>query len=178
MIRGSGRVRLFAVLVALGALSAGCSAADGLVFRQDRRVALESPEYREVVDLPVTLDWTVDDGLAAALADPSAPPEGFAVLIDVDPQPPGEPLRYFARDDDTCRADDGCPDLGYLAARGIHVTRDTSFTIERLLPAPGVDVDRGDRDIHEVTLVLLDADGIRLGESAWTFTFEVRQDDG
>ena len=164
-------------LVVLAVLASGCGLGEGLAFREDRRVMLESPDYRDIVSLPITLDWTVTDELQQALADDSQRPAGFAVLVDVDPQPPDEPLTYFVRDDDACQSDPGCPDLGYLAARGVHVTRATEFTLERLQPAPGVDLDRGDRDIHEVTLVLLDEDGVRIGESAWTFTFELARDD-
>lgn len=156
----------------LGVVLQGCVAADA-AFRQDRRVEFVAPRYREVVELPVTLDWTVADELAAEVADVDHPVAGFAVLLDVSPQPPGEDLTYFARDDDNCNASAGCPDRDYLTRRGVHITRDSELTIETAPPAPGVDLDLGEPDLHEATVILIDEQGHRIGESAWSITFEV-----
>lgn len=164
------RVRTGALLAATGLVLSGCT--DGLAFREDRRVVLQSPDYREKVSFPVTIDWEVTDELAADLADEGAPPAGFAVLVDRAPMPPGQSLRWFFEEDE-CPADDGCPDAEDLADERVFTTRGTEFTFDRLRPAPGVDLDRGDRDIHEVTVILLDERGRRVDESAWTFTFEI-----
>jgi hypothetical protein len=99
------------------------------------------------------------------------------VLFDKQPQPPGEDLEYFARDDITCLRSEQCPDRGYLAQRQIYTTTDTSFTVKALPPAPGVDLERGEADIHDVVLVLLDGQGRRIGESAWWNAFEIIHDD-
>lgn len=150
---------------------------DGLVFQQDRRVVIEEPRYRAQVLTPVRVAWSVSEELRSALEDPDEPPDRFALLVDVDPQPPGEALAYFARDDPSCRPADGCPNEEYLATLGVFVTTGTEYVFGRLPPAPGVDVGRGERDLHDVTIVLLDNAGRRLGESAWTATFEIIRPD-
>jgi hypothetical protein len=101
----------------------------------------------------------------------------FGLFMDIDPQPPGESLDYFGRNDPTCKRDPDCPDTRYLRQRGIHVTTDTEMTFKTLPIAPGVDLDRGDPDFHEATLVLLDEEGKRVGESAWAIIFEIERGD-
>jgi hypothetical protein len=162
----NARMGLFAALLML---STACET-EGLAFIQDRRVEVISPDYRELVDLPVRVDWDVtDEGLANNLRSGTQ----FGVYVDIDPQPPGEPLEYFARDDPECRKSQTCPDARYLRQRGIHTTTESEMTFGSLPIAPGVDLERGDPDFHEVTLVLLDEEGVRIGESAWALTFEV-----
>ncbi len=159
----------FAAALATCVLLVGCSTA-GLAFIEDRRVEIVSPDYRQLVDLPVTVDWEVtDEGLQQDLASGAR----FGVYVDIDPQPPGEPLEYFARDDPQCRRSITCPDARYLRQRGIHTTTETEMTFGSLPIAPGVDLERGQPDFHEVTLVLLDESGTRIGESAWAIIFEV-----
>jgi len=168
-------MRRVLLMVVLALLAGACT--DGLAFRQDQRVSIESPRYREKVPVPVTLEWSVDDELQAALDAPDGGVAGFAVLVDLGPQPAGEPMSYYARDDDSCRASDGCPDLAYLADRGIFTTRATRITIDHLRPRRDVDLAAGHRDTHEVTLILLDERGRRIGQAAWTILFEVDHDE-
>jgi hypothetical protein len=52
------------------------------------------------------------------------------------------------------------------------------MTFPTLPIAPGVEIENGDPDFHEVTLVLLDERGIRIGESGWAITFEVDREAG
>lgn len=161
--------RLICAAAATFALVAtGCST-EGLAFIEDQRVEIVAPDYRELLELPVTVDWEVAEGLAAKLGSEYE----FGVYVDIDPQPPGEPLEYFARDDVQCRKSPGCPDERYLRQRGIHTSTSSEMTFGALPVAPGVDLERGDPDFHEVTLVLLDQDGVRVGESAWAIIFEV-----
>jgi hypothetical protein len=158
--------------LALMLLVAGACTTQGLAFVQDKRVEIVAPRYRDIVELPVRIDWEVtDDGLEADLQSGTH----FGVFVDVDPQPPGQPLDYFARDDVRCRESSTCPDARYFRQRGIHTTTGTEITFPTLPIAPGVDLDRGDPDIHEVTVVLLDDEGRRIGESAWSITFEVQR---
>ena len=158
----------FIAVSSLFALSA-CST-QGLAFVQDQRVEILSPGYRELIDLPVRIDWEVSDpDLEGELASGTR----FGVYVDVDPQPPGESLDYFARDDVQCRKSPTCPDERYLRQRGIHTTTSTELTFGSLPIAPGVDLERGDPDFHEVTIVLLDSEGRRIGESAWAIIFEI-----
>lgn len=169
--------RLRAVVVVAVVVVLGACSFDGLSFRQDRRLSFTSPHDREEVTLPVTVEWEIDD---FEIVDPgdqaqATPGQGyFAVLVDQTPQPPGEPLKWFAGDDDSCKRDPGCPDEQYLANRGVHTTTDTSFTIDALSQPSN----ENRREMHEVTVVLLNAEGVRIGESSWTVEFEVdRQQD-
>lgn len=153
-------------VVLLGA----CSVSD-LAFRQDRRLSFVSPQDREKVTLPVTIDWEIEDfdviGAGEQAAD--APAGYFAVFVDRTPVPPGEPLTWIAEGDEACQQDPGCPDDEYLQMRGVHTTRDSEFTID-VLSRSGPE---NRRDMHEVTVVLLDEDGLRIGESAWRLEFEI-----
>lgn len=158
-------------LLVLGVVSLGACTVNDLAFREDRRLHFVSPEDREQVSLPVTIDWEIEDFQVVGEGEQAAGPDGgyFGVFIDQTPQPPGEPLTWFARDDETCQQDPACPDAEYLEMRRIHPTRDTEFTIE-VLPRSAPE---SRRDMHEVTVILLGADGVRIGESAWRLEFEV-----
>lgn len=160
------------VLAGLCTVLSGC-VPDGLAFRTDTRLTIIEPEDRETVSLPVTIDWDIRD---FDIVEPGADVEGepgdegyFAVFVDTTPMPPGKPLRWIARDDTSCREDDGCPDEEYLAGRGIYTTTETELTLEQL-PRTGDD-DRRER--HRATIVLLDATGTRIGESAFEVAFDI-----
>ena len=168
------RVSIAAVALVALALMSACST-EGLAFIQDQRVEILSPGYRELVDFPVTVDWqVVSDELESELASGLT----FGVYVDIDPQPPGESLEYFARNDPQCLESPTCPDTQYLLDRGIHSTSETEIIFETLPLAPGVDLSRADPDFHEVVLILLNEDGVRVGESVWRITFEIERDLG
>lgn len=167
--------RRLAVIVAVAVLSSACSF-QGLAFVQDRRLEFVSPEDRELVRLPVTIDWEIEDFdvVDPDEAEGTAPTEGyFGVFVDGRPQPPGEPLSWHAEGDETCTRDPGCPDDEWYRVRGIHTTTASEFTIE-VLPRPA---DETRREIHTITVVLLDADGNRIGESAWQTDIEIDRSD-
>lgn len=149
-----------ALLVALVVLANGC-AVRGIAFRQDDRLSFVSPGDRDEVTLPVTVTWDVEDFDGT-----------FAVFVDRAPQPPGKTLAWLARNDDSCRAADGCPNDEWYAQRDVFPTTATSFTIERL---PAATDDR--REMHEVTVVFLDDDGRRVGETGWTLELQVERDE-
>lgn len=153
-----GRVtRLCAVLV-VAATASSCGY-QGLALVQDRRLDITSPKQRSEVTLPVHLDWSMEDFA-------TGPGQGsFGVVVDRQAPPPGRTLEWLFRGDDTCAATPGCPDAAYLADRYVFRTTETSLALERL-------PDIGDGDFHEVTIVLLDAQGHRIGESGWTVQFE------
>lgn len=153
------------VAVAVALLSSGCGVS-GLSFRQDDRLSFVSPGDRDEVTLPVTVRWDVED---FEVGDGRG---SFAVFVDRAPQPPGRTLAWLARDDDTCRADDGCPGVEWYSQRDIFPTTDTELVIDRL---PARTDDR--REFHEVTVVLLDEEGRRVGETGWTLEFQVTRDD-
>lgn len=166
------RLRHAAPLAVLGALALGGCSTD-VAFRTDRRVSFTSPADRSTVTLPLTLTWTVRD---FRVERPSAAPPGmdagyFAVFVDRAPVPPGQPLRYLARDDRRCRPADGCPNAAYLQARGVYTTTVPRLTIEQLPRS----LDTTTRERHTAIVVLLDTSGRRIGESAFQLDFDVRR---
>ncbi len=149
------------VWVVLVAALPACDRFDGLAFREDTRVDIVSPTDRAHVTLPITVRWTS-----------LAPGRVFGVFVDRAPQPPGEPLSWFARNDDSCRAAANCPDNEYLAQRNVFRTRQPHFRVQQLLDTQR---DTQRREFHEVTVVLLDRHGNRVGESAWSVEFQVER---
>jgi hypothetical protein len=162
-----------AVTAALSLLLSGC-VQQGLAFRVDDRLTIDAPEARSEVTLPVTVRWSikdftiVDPGSGAATAKDTG---YFAVFVDHTPQPPGKTLAWVARKDRSCRKSDGCPDAQYLAARNIYSTSSTSITFDQL-PRPS---DKNKKERHNVTIVLLDPQGRRIGESAFYVEFTVKR---
>lgn len=148
---------------------------EGLAFRTDTRLEITSPEDRAEVTLPLTVSWTVRDFeiVKAGQSDSSGDAGYFGVFVDSAPQPPGEPVSWVARDDPSCRAADGCPDKEYLALRGIYRTTDTSITLAQLPQPVG---EPATRERHTITVVLLDPDGRRIGESAFAVDVTVDRD--
>lgn len=168
------RLRGAALVLGLALLLSGC-ALRGLSFRIDDRLEILSPADREAVTLPVTIDWEITDFEVTGPDGTEGPGSGyFGVFIDRAPQPPGEPVEWFAKDDESCRPADGCPDRQYLADRGVHTTQETEFVVKNLPPPPSGQAER--REFHEVTIVLLDGSGRRIGESAFTAQFEVQRE--
>ena len=156
--------RTAAVAAVLLMTASGCGFSN-LTFRQDDSLRFLTPDDRAEVTLPLTVRWAVEDFEVGPGAG------SFAVFVDRAPQPPGKPLEWLARDDDSCRASDGCPDEVWYADRDVYPTTDTRLTIEQL---PARSDDR--RELHEVTVVLLDEQGRRVGENGWTLEFQVVRD--
>lgn len=144
-------------VVAVAATLPGC-AVEGLAFRKDERLRIENLEDRSTIDIPFDLRFSFDGDLADTGA------SAFAVLVDWTPPAPGRTLESLLEDDPACRATEGCPD-GYLERNRIVVTTDTALVLDNV----PVGTDRQERrGFHEVTIVLVDADGRRVGEtSAW-----------
>ena len=134
----------------------------GLSFIQDKRVEITSPKPFTPVDLPVTVDWTAHD------IDPGV---HFGVFLDSTPPAPSKDLESLAKDDKTCRPEAGCPDEKWFRQHGVYETDDTSFTFKFIgdLRAP----DSTQPDQHEVTVVYLDENGVRVSESAFGVEFYV-----
>lgn len=165
--------RLAATAVVLSFAATACIA-PGLAFKVDDRLTIESPKTRSDVTLPVTVRWSVRDFtiVAPGFGEGDSKKSGyFGVFVDRPPQPPGKTLAWVARKDRSCRASDGCPDAEYLAARNIYSTSNTSITFEQL-PRPS---DETKKERHNVTIVLLDPQGRRIGESAFYVEFTVKR---
>jgi hypothetical protein len=161
-------------LAGLCAALSGC-VPQGLAFRTDDRLTIVRPEDRSTVSLPVTLDWDIRDFDITEPGGDVQEGEGyFAVFVDSTPMPPGKPLRWIARKDNSCREQEGCPNEEYLAARGVYTTTETELVLEQL-PRTTDDEDRRER--HRATIVLLDASGHRIGESAFEVAFDLDRRD-
>lgn len=147
----------------------GCRT-DGLAFRADVPVSIESPDHRERVALPVVVELTTTERLVQRQRD-QPDLALFAVFVDQEPMPVGATLEWVARDDDSCREAPGCPDIGYLNARAIFVTASTSVSVDTVLTSPrGRELAEG---LHRMVVVLLDEDGRRSGEPVATRLFRV-----
>jgi hypothetical protein len=137
----------------------------GLAFRVDDRLSFVAPEDRSTVTLPVRIDWEVRD----------VDVDSFAVFVDRAPMPPNEPLRWLARNDTSCREQDGCPDEEYLNSRGVYTTTETELVLEQVPRT----TDRDERkERHRAVVVLLDREGRRIGESAFEIEFDVERGAG
>lgn len=139
------RVLGAAILTAcLGALPA----CQPMLFRNDHRVEIAVPADFSVVHPPVLIRWSAPDF--------STPANGrFAVFVDRDPMPPGETVAYFAG----------------AGLRNVYIVTSTHLLLLKLDPNPGAsDIERNH---HDVTVVLLDATGHRIGESAGFAEFTV-----
>ena len=158
-----------AAVLAMALLLSGC-AVRGLGFREDDRVKIVSPKNHSMLTLPVTVRWTTKDFRVTGPGGTPTDDAGyFAVFLDRAPQPPGETIEWHAKEDRGCFRSRGCPDETWFKEHNIFPTTASSFTID-VLPTRTKE-DR--RVLHEVTIVLLDAAGRRIGESAFWVEFRV-----
>ena len=159
--------RAASLLVAALLIAPACIP-EGLAFVQSDKVEITEPDYREKITVPVTISWEVKDFEITGENGESRVDAGyFAVFFDTTPVPPGKTLDWVAKDDQACQNTSGCPDDVYFADRGIYETTETSLTVKRL---PDLDAFEG-HETHEVTVILLDGTGRRIGEHAWFTQF-------
>ena len=159
-------------LVGIALTFPACSLS-GLNFKQDDRLTIVAPEERAKIRFPLTVRWRVSDFEITGRDGSRRPDAGyFGVYIDRAPQAPGETQVDLVRDDPSCRIAPDCPSPEYLARMGIHSTDETSFTIDNIADTRPAD-QRSRRRFHEVTIVLLDGRGERIGESAFRVRVEV-----
>lgn len=162
----SGPARSVAIVLGLAFAALPACGVHGLSFVQDERVDIVAPRDRHEATLPVTVDWTVKDF-------PVGAGQGsFGVFVDRAPQPSGKTLAWLFRGDAGCRGSSKplCAKRDFLAQRNVFSTTRTAFTVENVNRQP----DNGRRrQFHEVTVVLLDHAGRRVGEGAWSVQFEV-----
>ena len=161
-------LRLSLAIVALLALPA-CGFR-GLSFVQDERVDITHPGDRDEVALPLRVTWTVEDFTVG-------PGKGsFGVLVDRTPPQPGKTLGWIFRGDAACKGTSAplCAKRDFLAQRNVFRTTARSFTITQVARLAG---SQSGRQFHEVTVVLLDEAGKRVGEGAWSAQFEVKDEN-
>ena len=152
---------LLAVALPAVALPAGCGF-EGLDFVVDDRVDITSLDDRDETDLPIELTWTFDGPFEGDEA-------AFAVIVDRTPPPPGRDLDSLLDDDPACDGPQGCPD-GYLERNRVYVTTDTTILLDNVAEGTAAQEARG---FHEVTIVLVDDQGRRVGELAESVRFRL-----
>jgi hypothetical protein len=148
-------------------LASSACGVHGLSFVQDKRVEVVRPKDRSKVRIPLTVRWTVKDFPVGQGAG------SFGVFVDRAPQPSGRTLAWPFRGDSGCKgsAAAACGTPDFLAQRNVFRTADTNFTVDQVTRLTG---SQAGRPLHEVTIVLLDAAGKRVGEGAWSVQFEVK----
>jgi hypothetical protein len=158
------------VVVAVVLAVAPACGVSGLSFVQDDRVDIIRPEDRSEVRLPVSVRWTVEDFEVG-------PGQGsFGVFVDRAPPPSGKTLAWLFRGDSGCKGSAArvCATPEFLGQRNVFETTRTAFTVEQVNQLTG---SQAGRQLHEVTVVLLDRSGRRVGEGAWSVQFEVQDVD-
>jgi hypothetical protein len=172
---GCTRVALLPLLASVGALG-GCTNVSLLQFHVDHYVKFVAPESRAKLTVPVTLRWKLD-GFRVAGPDSGEPPSkdaGFyALFVDRAPIKPGQTLAAVGGDDPSCAASDACLKRSYLADHQVYWTTDLSFTLRQV---PSLSDNRDNWQLHEVTIVLLDTSGRRIGEHAYFRDFQLKRD--
>ncbi len=159
--------RAGALALAALSLATGCGGQQ-LSFVQDRRVEMLRPADRSTVSVPLLVEWKASDFAAGEGAG------AFGIFLDRAPQPPGKTLAWLFRDDGACRGPGGlvvCNTDDFLAQRNVYRTVQTSLKLDVVPELPETDAAR---TFHEVTVVLLDRGGRRVGEGAWSRQFRVR----
>ena len=140
------RVLVLTVLLVVSAAVSGC--ADGYLFRNDHRITIETPGSFATVRQNVTVRW--------AATDFQAPRDGrFAVLFDLSPPSPGDTLADI-------------PPLERQFVKVVDTTQVQAPTFVHDSTATGPL-----QDHHEVTVILLDPQGRRIGETAGYVEFDV-----
>ena len=164
---------LASALVALGVLTcSGCVDLEPMLFVKDDRLQFTAPEDYALVELPLRLEWEMEEFEVLDRGQTPAPTEDagyFAVFVDRAPVKPGETLEAVANGDPVCEDNPGCVDRAYLKAAGVYTTREPSLTL-RLVKALS---SREKIQLHQATVVLLDSEGRRIGEHAWFRQFKL-----
>jgi hypothetical protein len=161
------------LLALLAVASSGCVDTANMAFRVDSRLQFVAPHNRQLATLPLRLSWHIAGfRLAAPGSEPASRHAGsFALFVDRVPIKPGQTVRSVAAGDRPCQANPTCPDSQYLADRQVYLTSDPTFTLVQVRPL----AEKDRTQLHDVTIVLLDTSGRRIGESSWLLQFRLRK---
>jgi hypothetical protein len=153
--------RLLAALALIPALTCSACAPQGLAFRVDKRVHITAPKDEATVRLPLTLRWEVRDFEVVEPGTSVRRGTGyFAVFFDKTPMKPGKTLKSLRDKDVVC--EDPCTEDTYFPARGMYTTTNTELVIDKMPLGK-----EADGKSHRLTIVLLDGEGRRIGETAF-----------
>jgi hypothetical protein len=128
----------------------GCS---GLEFKQDHRLSFIAPASDQLTRLPVTISWAMR----------TSGDYHFGVFVDQQAIKVGHNI-------DSVLPDGTKPTRSLLAEDNVYKTDQDHVTLRIV---PDVQYDKASRQRHAVTIVLLDAAGNRINESAWTREFDL-----
>ena len=146
-----------ACLAVIGAAWLTSLASGSLV--SDQSLALTAPAPLTTVSPPFVVSWTTSGHRHSR----------FGVFVDQSPIAPGQTLRVLATTQ--CQREPGCrPDASYLAGLGVYVTSSDHVRVPVLQPLAGTD-EQDAHPVHTVTVVLMNAQGRRIGEAAWQVEF-------
>jgi hypothetical protein len=157
------RTRAVVAIAVVALLGTACG--NGLLFVKDERLRIVSPKNLATVSTPVQVRWTTH-----------APPStelNYAVFVDALPVHPGQNLRSLAGA--KCASVPTCVDIAWLNRHFVFLTAQPQLDLQAL---PILAAAKGERDIHKVSIVLVDQGWRRLGESAWSVTFDVQHPPG
>jgi hypothetical protein len=160
---GPKHTRAAVAIAIVALLTIACG--NGLLFVKDERLRIVAPENMAAVSTPVQLRWTTQ------ARPPNAP--NYAVFVDALPVHPGQNLRSLAGA--KCASVPTCVDVAWLNRHFVFLTAQPQLDLQAL---PILAAAKGERDIHKATIVLVDQGWRRLGESAWSVTFDVRHPPG
>lgn len=139
-------------------------------FSADRRLSIDHPRPEDEVGLPLEMRWTADD---VDLSDGTH----FALFVDRPPVPPDRVVRQRV----CTEGEELPPQIGEFRKvckddrLTIFFTDETSFRFSCF--EPRFDAPKRTRNSHTVTVVLVDADGRRIGTAADSVKFDVDDDD-
>ncbi|HZN16220.1 MAG TPA: hypothetical protein VFB78_18275 [Acidimicrobiales bacterium] len=154
--------------VALLLLSLPACARDHIEFRLADDFRVTAPSDQQRVRLPVQIRWKAAD--VKATDDLSGPGPFFAVFIDRAPIRAGTSLASLV--DDDCRKLPGCPTRDWYAERFVFVTGDKTLTLPAV-PADAGGTRTGADHTHRATVVVVNANGVRVNEAAASIDFAV-----
>jgi len=151
------RWRAVVAVAAVALLVSGSACrTSGLAWREDRRLRIDTPKQNAVVTLPLEVRWHVRD-LPKSLQGRAY---SYVLFLDRFPQAPGQTLQHF---------DAGSKNLTQSRV-GIIEAREERHVFTTIPPH-----DARQRDKHELTVILLDDQGRRVGETAGFLTFRIAQ---
>jgi hypothetical protein len=162
------RTRALALCATVALSMTGCRIT-GVMFHKDHHLQILAPARNAAVTLPLTLRWSADERLG--FGTPGGPTR-YGVFVDRPPVKPGQGLRAVANNDDVCKRTPGCPDAEYLQRLNVYLATGDTLTLPGL-PDKRRQSRTGARDAHKVTIVLIDAQGRRVGERAYSIEFTV-----
>jgi hypothetical protein len=132
-------------------------------------VSITSPRQDSVIELPVAARWRAAHLETAEPGQVSPGQVYFAVFVDRPPLGPGQSLLSLV-ERECAAAGHGCANRAYFEQRNVYVTGGSSLDISNV---PLIATHRKGARLHTLTVVLMNHDNRRVGESQWQRSFRV-----